>query len=128
MLLRASFKSRTLTEGLNEQRGKKEKEEDPEAQAQEASGPHSSQAQEVTSTQDVAEAIGQIYYNAENYVESSKWLRIALANSVTKEDLFLKGLLASSILNCVKSNEKTLDGYPCYALSFQHTHQFLCIG
>jgi nucleoside phosphorylase/transcription elongation GreA/GreB family factor len=66
--------------------------------------------QEVTNTQDVAEAIGQIYYNAENFVESSKWLKIALANSVTKEDLFLKGLLASSILNCVKSNEKTLDG------------------
>ena len=66
--------------------------------------------QEVINTQDVAEAIGQVYYNSENFVESSKWLKIALTNAETKEDLFLKGLLASSLLNEVKSDNKTLDG------------------
>jgi nucleoside phosphorylase/tetratricopeptide (TPR) repeat protein len=66
--------------------------------------------QEVINTQDVAEAIGHIYYNSENFVESSKWLEIALTNAEQKEDLFLKGLLASSLLNGVKSDDKTLEG------------------
>jgi len=66
--------------------------------------------QEVIKTQDVAEAIGHIYYNSEDFVESSKWLEIALTDAEKKEDLFLKGLLASSLLNYVKSDDKTLDG------------------
>ncbi|PWR74453.1 phosphorylase family protein [Methanospirillum lacunae] len=66
--------------------------------------------QEVINTQDVAETLGHIYYNHGNFVESSKWLEIALTNAEQKEDLNIKGLLASSLLNGVKSNEKTLDG------------------
>jgi nucleoside phosphorylase/transcription elongation GreA/GreB family factor len=66
--------------------------------------------QEIIHTQDVAYAIGQIYYNKDNYVESSKWLEIALNNSDSKEELLLKGLLASSLLNQVESDENNLCG------------------
>jgi nucleoside phosphorylase len=66
--------------------------------------------QEVIDTQDIAEALGHIYYNHGNFVESSNWLEIALKNTEQKEDLILKGLLASSLLNGVKSNDKTLEG------------------
>lgn len=64
---------------------------------------------EIINTQDVAGAFGQCYYNSGNFTEASKWFEIAVKNA-EENDLSLKGLWASSLLNAVKNDEKIIQG------------------
>lgn len=63
----------------------------------------------VKNTLDVASAIGQCYFNAGNFYEAAKWFEISVREA-NKDALFLKAMYASSILNKVKNNPRSLSG------------------
>lgn len=65
--------------------------------------------EELIHSQEIAGAIGQCYFNAGNYVESSKWFEIAV-NNAQDDTLSFKAIYASSLLNKVKYDKSALGG------------------
>jgi len=64
---------------------------------------------ELLTNSDISAAIGQCFFNLERFEESSYWLEISLKDS--KENVIqIKGLFASSLINKVKNDEKSLKG------------------
>ena len=65
----------------------------------------------IKNSREVAGAIGQCFFNSGNFNESSKWFEIAVKDA-KKDTLSFKAIYASSLLNKVKNDERSLFGTP----------------